>query len=415
MSSPVKTLHKRHGISFAVLFGLTITGPAVAQETAKWPTDGWSSSTPEAEGLDGSPFVTLDETIRDGVYGNVDRLVVVRNGRLVVSERYDNDYESISKGSIGPLGCGADSCADEAAASDPYNYLHPTKHPFYKGRDVHSLQSVTKSVAATAIGIALHRGEIATLDELFLSFFEAYAISEVDPRLRTATLADLLTMRSGLEWPELGHPLDETNIVLKLERSEDWIQFTLDQPSDAPPGEKWAYNSGGSHLLSGVIKNATGSYVDEYTDVHLFKPLGIDSYHWKKTPRGYPDTEGGLYLEAEQLAKIGYLYLQGGVWDGQVVLDADFVAAATALQVDSVNGRGWGYGYQWWRLDTRDTEVWAGLGFGDQYLLILPEYDLIGVVNSWNVFGGRRRSILRGLLNALLESVMHSDSRNPNP
>ena len=167
------------------------------------------------------------------------------------------------------------------------------------------------------IGVAIGRGEIESTDVPLLSFFDDYDTSGVDERLRQATLADLLTMRTGIEWHESDRPLDETNTTIQLEAAEDWIQFTLDQPMDDAPGERWVYNSGGSHLMSGIIKKATGRYIDEYAEEHLFAPLGIDDYHWKKTPKGFPDTEGGLYLQAEQLAKIGYLYLHGGVWDGQ--------------------------------------------------------------------------------------------------
>ena len=209
-------------------------------------------------------------------------------------------------------------------------------------------------------------------------------------------------MRTGIEWHEQDRPLNETNTTIQLERSDDWVQFTLDQPSDAAPGEKWVYNSGGSHLMSAVVFDATGMTIDAYAEEHVFGPLAISDYHWKETPQGLPDTEGGLYLEAEQLAKIGYLYLQGGMWHGQRILDESFVKQATARQVDQVNSAGWGYGYQWWRLDRDTVPVWAGLGFGGQYLLVLPDYDLIGVINSWNIFGQRVRPVLPAFLDALL-------------
>ena len=403
MSTP-SVLRPLSALFLIALLAAGCAAPSVSQEAA-WPTEGWATSTPEAQGLDGGSFIQLDSTIKAGTYGYVDRMVVVKNGRLVVSERYENDYRAISRGSKSALGCGEATCDDETAAADPYNYLHPSTHPFYQGRDVHTLQSVTKSVAATVVGVALTRGEIAGLDAPLLSFFDDYDLSGVDERLHQATLEDLLTMRSGIEWHEQDRPLDETNTTLQLERSDDWIQFTLDQPSDAAPGEKWVYNSGGSHLMSGVVKKVTGQFIDAYAEAHLFGPLGIDDYHWKKTPKGFPDTEGGLYLEAEQLAKIGYLYLQGGVWDGRQILDPGFVVGATARQVDRVNAPGWGYGYQWWRLDQGGTEIWAGLGFGGQFLLIFPRHDLIGVVNSWNLFGQPQASILRGFLTALMESV----------
>ncbi len=110
-------------------------------------------------------------------------------------------------------------------------------------------------------------------------------------------------------------------------------------------------------------------------------------------------------LEAEQLAKIGYLYLRGGMWNDQRILDESFVKQATARQVDQVNRFGWGYGYQWWRLDQDGATIWAGLGFGGQYLLVIPEHDLVGVINSWNIFGERVQNVLPAFIDALLATT----------
>jgi hypothetical protein len=395
----VSTLHR---LTFTAAF--LAVGCAASGQDVPWPTNGWAVATPQAQGLREAPFTDLASAIESGVYGHIDRMVVVRNGYLVVSERYDNDYRTISRGFEGALGCGEGTCRDDSQLHE-FNYYHPDWHPYYQGRDVHSLQSVTKSVSSALIGVAIGRGEIAGTEAPLLSFFDDYDLTGVDPRLRQATLDDLLTHRSGIEWHENDRPLDETNTTMQLEHSEDWIQFTLDQPSDAAPGEKWVYNSGGSHLMSGIIRKATGRYIDEYAEEHLFGPLGIDDYHWKKTPRGFPDTEGGLYLQAEQLAKIGYLYLQGGVWDGERVLPEGWAENSTARHVDGVNAAGWGYGYQWWRLDTDGHDVWAGLGFGGQFLVVIPEYELIGVVNSWNLFGASQSSILGAFIQALLASA----------
>jgi CubicO group peptidase (beta-lactamase class C family) len=388
----------------ALVLTMHAAASEVSAQTRPWPTDGWAVSTPEAQGLRAAPFAHLDSATRAGAYGLVDRLVVIRNGRLVFSARYEHDYREISHGFVSPLGCGWESC-ETAEDIYQYTYVHPDHHPYYLGRDVHSLQSVTKSVTATLIGIAIGRGEIEGIDAPLLSFFEDYDLSGVHELLHRATLDDLLTMRSGIEWHEQDRPLDETNTTLQLEYSDDWIQFTLDQPMDAEPGTTWVYNSGGSHLMSGIIKAATGQFVDAYAEEHMFGPLGIHDYHWKKTPKGFPDTEGGLYLEAEQLAKIGYLYLNDGVWDGARILPEWWVPRATARIVEGVNTAGWAYGYQWWRIDRGTTVVWAGLGFGGQFLLILPDHDLVAVVNSWNVFGGRYASALGAMMAALEASV----------
>lgn len=399
-------VRSRSTILLALLIGAVATScaaPTYAQETP-WPTEGWAVSAPDSEGLDGSFFTDLDGDIRQGTYGYIDRMVVVRDGRLVINERYENDYGEISRGHVDILGCGADACADSSDLNE-YNYYHPDWHPYYQGRDVHTLQSVTKAITSALIGVAIRRGEISGVDAPLLSFFQDYDLSNIDERLHQATLDDLLTMRSGIEWHETDRPVDETNTTVQLEASDDWIQFTLDQPMDAAPGDKWAYNSGGSHLMSGIIRQATGSYVDEYAEEHLFGPLGIADYHWKRTPAGTPDTEGGLYLEAEQLAKIAYLYLQDGVWEGERILPEGWVEASTTRHVEDLMEAGWGYGYQWWRLDQDGVEVWAGLGFGGQYLLILPEHDLIGVINGWNLFGGDYASSRDALLGAMLGSV----------
>jgi len=392
----------KRSILLTLLLASTACGRAGS--AGPWPTHGWTTATPQSQRLAPAPLATLHAGIAAGSYGHVDRLVVVRHGYLVLNERYPNDYRTISRGQRSPLGCGWETCADSAEI-DEFNYLHPDVHPWYHGRDVHTLQSVTKSVAATVIGIALARGEIADLRASLLSFLEDYDLSRVDPRLYAASLEDLLTMRSGIEWHESDRPPDSTNTTSQLEWSSDWVQFTLDQPMDADPGTKWAYNSGGSHLMSAVIRQATGMTIDAYAEQHLFGPLGITDYYWKREPAGLPDTEGGLYLEAEQLAKIGYLYLRDGVWEGERLLPEGWVAAATARQVDRVGIQDWGYGYQWWRLDRGETIVWAGLGFGGQYLLVLPQHDLIGVVNSWNVFGGDFQNVLPATIDALIAAA----------
>jgi CubicO group peptidase (beta-lactamase class C family) len=377
-----------------------LSPPPIFQAPATlWPTKEWARDTPEAVGLSAARFAALDREIRDGVYGHIDRLVVVRGGRLVVDGRYDRDYRTISRGRVGPIGCG-DGCTDPDWRHE-FNYYHPDWHPYYQGRDVHTLQSVTKSVAATVIGVALGRGQISGLNRPFLDFFKDRDLSKVDARLRRATLDDLLTMRSGIEWHEQDRPLDDTNTTVQLEKSRDWIGFTLNQPMDADPGTKWVYNSGGSHLMSGIIRAATGRHMDEYAAEFLFSPLGIRDVHWKKSPTGHPDAEGGLYLSATDLAKLGYLYLHDGMWDGRRILPIGWVGRATARHAKAVNGR-WDYGLQWWITERGGTDIWAGRGFGGQLLIVIPSRDVVAVVHAWNIFGDKARNIVEPLVDAVL-------------
>lgn len=366
----------------------------------------WPRSTPAAQALDPKPLEQLIGRIRSNEFGHVDRLAIIRNGHLVVDERFARDYRVISAGKSSAIGCGVNACQDSARAHH-YNYLHPDYHPWWQGSELHTLQSVTKSIAATVIGVAIHNGAIRNVAAPLLSFFDAYDLSGVDARLRKATLADLLTMRTGIEWHEVDRPLDETNTTLQLERSSDWIRFTLAQPMDAEPGAKWAYNSGGSQLLSEVIRQATGTHADEYARKFLFEPLGITRFHWKRTPTGHPDTEGGLYLDATDLARIGQLYLDDGVWQGKRILPAGWARQATARHVPNINANpnSPGYGYQWWRYDRRGVEVWAGNGFGGQFLVIIPQARMIGVTNAWNVFGERPPGTVGPLIDALIAAA----------
>jgi len=374
---------------------------------APQPAGNWPAATAESQALDPAPLVEFIGRARGGTYGNTDRVVVIRNGRLIVNERFPRDYREVSRGKESPIGCGIDACKDSTRL-DHYNYLHPNWHPWWQGTsELHTLQSVTKSVAATLIGVAIKRGEIKGTDTPLLSYFGAYDLSKVDPRLRKATLADLLTMRSGIEWHETDRPLDSTNTTFQLEASPDWIRFTLDQPMDSEPRTKWVYNSGGSMLMAEIIRSTTGMQADDYARRYLFGPLGISSFHWKRTPTKHPDTEGGLYLDPLDLAKIGQLYLDDGVWRGTRILPAGWAKEATARHVDhiSANAASPGYGYQWWRYDRRGTDIWAGNGFGGQFLIIVPQHKIVAVANSWNVFGTQAAGILGPMIDAVLDAA----------
>ena len=395
------TNRRRASVWGLCVFVLTVA-TAAQQSTTTWPTSGWTPATPESQGLSADRLAAFDRDIQAGAYGNVDRLVVVKGGRLVFDTRYQRDYREISRGRMGPLGCGQ-GCADPAWMHE-FNYYHPNWHPYFQGRDVHSLQSVTKSIAATVVGIALGRGELGSLDRPFLEFFKDRTLPGADPRLRRSTLRDVLTMRSGIEWHEQDRPFNETNTTLQLEKSRDWIGFTLAQPMDADPGTKWVYNSGGSMLLSGIIKSATGQFIDEYAAQHLFRPLGIKDFHWKKTPTGHPDTEGGLYLSAQDLAKVGYLYLHDGMWEGRRILPVGWVEDATTRHTKTTSPA-WDYGYQWWLTTRAGVDVWAGRGFGGQFLVVIPSRDVVGVVHAWNIFGARTKDSLGALMDALLAST----------
>jgi CubicO group peptidase (beta-lactamase class C family) len=171
-----------------------------------------------------------------------------------------------------------------------------------------------------------------------------------------------------------------------MEASRDWIQFVLDQPMAAEPGSAFVYSSGVTELLAEVLRKATGKQADAYAAEHLFGPLGISRFYWKHTPTGHPDTEGGLYLTPRDLAKIGHLFSNDGVWEGRRILPEGWAAASTRPQSDPAGeGAGLKYGYQWWVLPGTPS-AFAGIGYGGQLLVVVPSLELIAVFTGWNIY-----------------------------
>lgn len=180
---------------------------------------------------------------------------------------------------------------------------------------------------------------------------------------------------------------------------------------DAAPGVRYQYNDGASVMLGKIVREATGKRMDAWAKERLFEPIGIREFHWKITPDGEADTEGGLYLAAEDLARIGYLFLRGGQWNGKQIVSRAWVEASTSPVVPDVNPANGtpdpGYGYQWWVTDQHDgqTDIFAANGYGGQFLLVVPRYDIVAVFNGWNIHPGARKSTYRALQNYILPAV----------
>jgi CubicO group peptidase (beta-lactamase class C family) len=370
------------------------TVPPQAPVEAEWE---WPVSTPAQEGIDPAAVDALVADIEGGDYGLIDHFTLIRHGRLVADYHFEQDYQAIA--------------AAYDTTNHQYNYDHPDWHPYYQGTDLHSLQSVTKSVTSIALGIAVDQGLIPGVDVPAMSFFQEYGPDMSDPRRGEMKLEDLLTMRSGIEWSEDTPYTDPNNSCILMEASDEWVPFVLGYPMDADPGSVWEYNSGASVLLGKIVEVATGQRVDAWTKEQLFDPIGIQDFYWKLTPSGEVDTEGGLYLSAKDLARIGYLFLRNGMWEGRRVVSEEWVKASTSpLVVDIVpeNGRDDpGYGYQWWvpDHDGENTQVFAGNGYGGQFLLVAPDYDVVAVFNGWNIHEGAGASTWRALQERILPAI----------
>jgi CubicO group peptidase (beta-lactamase class C family) len=373
-------------------------------QTPAWPGAEWPSTTPGAVGLEVAVLDSIDAEIRSGRYGHVDRFLVIRDGRIAFDRRYENDYDEIY-GDSARTGLRLRS----HDRSGPYNYFNDWWHPYYRRGDLHSLQSVTKTVTSMVIGAAIARGEFPPLDTQVLSFFEADSVLRVDDRKRRMTIQHLLTMTAGLGWDEsvpYAHPM---NTTIRMERLYDWVMFAINQPMSEEPGTRFNYNSGASQILSHIFHRATGRDVEEYAARHLFGPVGIRDWYWKRTPAGRVDTEGGLYLAAEDLARLWYLVLRGGMWEGNQVLSPDWVRRSVEPAVHVRDGNVH-YGLKWWLYPNPadSTRVlWAGSGFGGQLPIAVPEDDMIVIIYAWNILPGRpgmpREQTMLRILNAVTD------------
>ena len=344
-----------------------------------WPTHGWKQDKPASVGLDEKVLSSFDADLKNGKYELVDSFAVFRCGESVFQSKYPHDYGQVygKEAKVkGPL---------NARLTGPYNYFDPAWHPYYHGTDMHTMQSVTKTVSSVIVGIAITRGDFkATLDTPLLHYFDVARVKNVDERKKRITLRHVLTMTTGMEWIEnvaYDDPRNEANL---MEASEDWVQYVIDHPMVSEPGTVFNYSSGTSELLAYIFQKETGQDIEKYGEKYLFTPLGMKHY-WKRSPMGVVDTEGGLFLNGADLAKIGYLYLHDGMWDGKQIVSKEWVQQSLTPFIDAEEGMK--YGFKWWLLPQSNGAgfVWMALGFGGQRLMVFPQKDLIVVFTGWSI------------------------------
>ncbi|MFZ2002202.1 MAG: serine hydrolase [Candidatus Sulfotelmatobacter sp.] len=356
-------------------------GSDTAPNTTKWPTYGWAKGTPASVGLDEQVLLRLDKDMALGKYSQMmDSFAVFRCGQKVFEHTYPHDYAKLygkEAAERGPL---------NARLTGRYNYFDPYWHPYYHGTDLHTMQSVSKTVTSIIIGAAMQRGDFkAGLDTPVLKYFDTSKVKNVDERKRRITLRDVLTMTTGLQWQE-DVPYDDPRSDSSLmEATNDWVQYVIDKPMAAEPGKVWNYSSGVTELLAYIFQKETGQDIDDYGQKYLFAPLGI-RHEWKRTYQGVVDTEGGLYLNGSDLAKIGYLYLHDGMWDGQRIVSSEWVKESVTpyFQTDDPPFK---YGFKWWlsKLPDSTEYVWMARGFGGQNLLVFPNESLIVTFTAWDI------------------------------
>jgi len=341
----------------------------------------WPAGAPKDFGFNPDKLAAFDADLASGKYGLVDSMLILRCGTAVYEKTYSHDYGKIygeRAKKEGPL---------NHDMHGPYNYFSTDFHPYFHGTDMHTMQSVSKTVTSVTYGIAkTHNDFTASLDAPIVQFFGGHKIANMDDRKKKITIRHLLTMTAGFEWHEDLAYDDPKNSADIMEASHDWAQYVIDQPMVDEPGKKFVYNSGETELLAYIFKKVTGKNIDDYAADHLFKPLGIH-FNWKKTPTGLPDTEGGLYLSARDLARIGQLFLKGGMLEGKDIVSSAWIKDSVSPHI-SVGEGDWKYGYLWWLEpfgSAPDDVSWQARGFGGQHLIVVPQYDMVAVFTGWDI------------------------------
>jgi CubicO group peptidase (beta-lactamase class C family) len=318
-----------------VLAGRALCASAQANDSSQsWPTKEWQTSTPEEQGMDSAALAELVDFV--GIRRQ-DSLLIIRHGKIVVDAYYAPYAPNIR----------------------------------------HDLRSVTKSFTGTLTAIAVQEGLLDSVDHPVVDLFADKPISNGDDAKKAITVQTMLDMTSGVDWRERAYTPDET--IMRMYQSPDRTEFVLSQPMSDPPGKHFTYNGGNPYVLSALITRKAGRDALDFARDALFKPLGISNVRWGEADaQGVTDGSTGLYLAPHDMAKLGYLYLHQGMWEGHEIIPASWVDRVRQGPVKATYG--YHYANLWW--SRPDRGAFMALGRHSQIILVLPDLDAVAVMTG---------------------------------
>ncbi len=272
---------------------------------------------------------------------------------------------------------------------------------YFNGRragDAANVKSVSKSIMSALIGLAISQGHIEGLDQPIESFYPALKDTD-DPRRRAITVGNLLSMQAGLETTSFYN-------YGKWVLSDDWVRFALEQPLRSEPGTRLVYSTGNTHLLSAILTSATGSSTLSFARQFLASPLGFELPAWPRDPNGIYFGGNNMLLTPRQMLSFGQLYLNGGSVGDRQVLPKEWVEQSFAPLVESPREAGRYYGYGWWIKSMAGFQSPYAWGYGGQFILLVPELDVVVVTTSNSEPGAGRRGHIRGLYQLLEQHIV---------
>ncbi len=231
------------------------------------------------------------------------------------------------------------------------------------------VHSLSKSVTAMGVGLAVAEG-LLTLDDRAVDFFPGRLNPLSYITHKEITVRSLLTMSSGVAFSETG-----------ALTSSDWVRDFFESEIRAEPGLKFAYNSMNSYILSEIVRSAAGVTLGEYLRRRLFEPMGITAWAWETAPSGAEKGGWGLYMRPEDLAKLGVLWLDGGMWEGRQLLPREWVREASTQRMRAPKKYGaFNYGYHVWVARDGSCALFNGM-FG-QNVFMFPQNDIVVVTTG---------------------------------
>ncbi|GGE64300.1 serine hydrolase domain-containing protein [Priestia taiwanensis] len=256
------------------------------------------------------------------------------------------------------------------------------KVTYYKAEECTStpykINSITKSIMALLIGIAIDKGYIENVHTPIKTW-----IPHIPKEKEKLTLYHLLTMTTGEKWYEFKK---EAIFPKEFANANNWVEHIVDTPMNEDPGIAMNYNSGSSHLLSYILQEATSMTTEVFAMKYLFEPMRIEDVTWQQDAQGVYNGGFGMAMLVEDLLKIGILCLQKGEWDGQQLISKQWIEESTESLFRTYEHVG-SYGYQWWILNSHKDDfpyhTYFAMGFGGQFIIVIPQLELVSVIHSY--------------------------------
>lgn len=313
---------------------ITVSEPVIESEPKpeSKPDNAWKFDAPENHGVDSELLSQMHTALAST---KIHSAVTVKDG-VIIDEYYGNGYDATS---------------------------------------IFPIHSASKSVTSALIGIAIEEELISGVDAKLSEYLpQAVGTDKAD-----ITLRQLLTHTGGFEWYEWGGGY--TNFF-EWRSSDNWVNYILNRQMVAQPGSTFNYTTGGTHLLTAVLQQATGKTAMEYGQEYIFEPMGMDSVEWGADPQGIIDGGNGLLMNARDMAKFGQLFLNGGKWHDSQLVPEKWVEESTGLQYERPGADS--YGYQWWlrTLGAGNYDTYFAMGAWGQFIFVVPELNLVTAMTA---------------------------------